>query len=131
MLNSYKLETLDGKPLEGDLNARRLRRFIPREGTELAAEQTEFEARLANDDENSPVGDQTEGVHLGEIETEEAGAEEAEVEGNRTNPSDEDQPENETEDFTDNETEVESGEEDEAMGSIGSRIAQRRRGRRQ
>src|ERR1700678_1349937 len=118
MLNSYKLETLDGTPLEGDLNARRLRRFIPREGTELAAEQTEFEARLANDDENSPVGDQAEGVHLGEIKTEEAGAEEAEVEENRINPLDKDQPENETEDFTDNETEVESGEEDEAMGSI-------------
>src|SRR5271168_3456470 len=120
MLNSYKLETLDGKPLEGDLNARRLRRFIPREGTELAEEQTEFEARLANDDENLPIGDQTEEVHLGEIETEEAGAEEAEVEENRINPLDKDQP--------DNETEVESGEEDEDMGSIGSRIAQRRRG---
>ena len=31
ILNSYKLETLEGLPLEGEYHARRLRRFIPRE----------------------------------------------------------------------------------------------------
>jgi hypothetical protein len=44
MLNSYKLEALDGQPLEGEYHARRLRGFIPREGTELAAQQKEVEA---------------------------------------------------------------------------------------
>ena len=44
ILNSYKLETLNGQPLDGEYHARRLRRFIPREGTELAAQQREVEA---------------------------------------------------------------------------------------
>ena len=43
MLNSYKLESLDGQPLEGEYHARRLREFSPREGTELAAQQKELE----------------------------------------------------------------------------------------
>jgi hypothetical protein len=38
-LNSYTLETLSGEPLPGSFSARRLRRFIPREGTKLAEEQ--------------------------------------------------------------------------------------------
>ena len=43
MLNSYKLETLDGQQLEGEYHARRLRGFVPREGTELATQQKEWE----------------------------------------------------------------------------------------
>jgi hypothetical protein len=43
LLNSYKLETLEGQPLEGEYHVRRLREFIPREGTELAAQQKEIE----------------------------------------------------------------------------------------
>ena len=39
IVNSYRLETLDGRLLEGTYSARRLRRFIPREGTMLAEEQ--------------------------------------------------------------------------------------------
>jgi hypothetical protein len=35
-LNSYTLETLEGLPLTGMYNARRLRAFKPREGTKLA-----------------------------------------------------------------------------------------------
>jgi hypothetical protein len=34
--NSYTLETLDGDPIDGVFNARRLRAFIPRDGTKLA-----------------------------------------------------------------------------------------------
>ena len=49
MLNSYKLETLDGQPLDGEYHARRLREFVPREGTELALQQKEFEARKAEE----------------------------------------------------------------------------------
>ena len=45
MLNSYKLETLEGQPLDGEYHARRLRDFVPRPGTELAAQQKEVEAK--------------------------------------------------------------------------------------
>ena len=45
MLNLYTLESLDGEQLKGDYNTRRLREFIPREGTELVREQKDFEAR--------------------------------------------------------------------------------------
>jgi hypothetical protein len=38
-LNSYTLETLDGEPMDGVYNARRLRMFEPREGTKLAFDE--------------------------------------------------------------------------------------------
>jgi len=38
-LNSYTLETLAGLPLTGVYNSRRLRAFVPHEGTKLAAEE--------------------------------------------------------------------------------------------
>ena len=44
ILNSYKLETLNGQSIDGEYHARRLREFIPREGTELATQQKEFKA---------------------------------------------------------------------------------------
>ena len=60
-LNSYVLETLNGDPLSGSFSARRLRRFIPREGTKLAEEQKVLEGQYlreerekASDDEQSP-----------------------------------------------------------------------------
>jgi hypothetical protein len=37
--NSYTLETLDGDPVDGVFNARRLRAFEPREGTKLAFDE--------------------------------------------------------------------------------------------
>ena len=46
LLNLYKLETLNGQPLEGEYHTRQLRRFPPREGMELASQQKEIEARL-------------------------------------------------------------------------------------
>lgn len=48
MLNSYILETLDGVRLSGEFNVRRLRRFVPREGTNLAREQMDIIGRLHN-----------------------------------------------------------------------------------
>ena len=45
-MSSYRLEILKWKLLSGEYNARRLREFIPREGTELAVEQKDFEAAL-------------------------------------------------------------------------------------
>ena len=60
-MNSYKLKTLGGQPVEGEFHARRLRGFIPREGTELAEQQREVEAeRLEelNKDTDSERGNQ-------------------------------------------------------------------------
>jgi hypothetical protein len=42
-LNSYTLETLNGDPIPGTFSARRLRRFMPKEGTRLAEEQALIE----------------------------------------------------------------------------------------
>jgi hypothetical protein len=42
ILNSYKLETLNGIPLQGEFSARRIRAFIPRQGTQLAKDQEEY-----------------------------------------------------------------------------------------
>jgi hypothetical protein len=50
LLNSYKLETLEGQQLDGEYHARRLRGFVPREGTELAAQQKEIETRVKEQD---------------------------------------------------------------------------------
>ena len=44
--NSYTLETIDGNPVEGIFHARRLRAFIPREGTRLAEAQKVVEMRM-------------------------------------------------------------------------------------
>jgi hypothetical protein len=38
-LNSYTLETLNGLPLTGVYNSRRLRAFVPRKGTKLVTEE--------------------------------------------------------------------------------------------
>ena len=52
-LNSYTLETLKGDPIPGTFSARRLRRFIPREGTRLAEEQELVERRCAEEEERT------------------------------------------------------------------------------
>ena len=51
VLNSYTLETLIGAPINGRFSARRLRRFLPREGTELARAQKEVEERCRREEE--------------------------------------------------------------------------------
>jgi len=48
LLNSYRLETSQGTPLDGMFNARCLQSFMPREGTELAAQQKKFEEELVS-----------------------------------------------------------------------------------
>ena len=55
LLNSYKLETLEGQPLEGKYHARRLQKFIPREGTELAAQQKERTTKETEEDLDSGI----------------------------------------------------------------------------
>jgi hypothetical protein len=42
-LNSYQLETLEGFPIAGKFSSRRLRQFIPRQGTELERTQEAIE----------------------------------------------------------------------------------------
>ena len=49
-LNSYTLETLKGDPVQGTFSTRRLRRFIPAEGTRLAEEQGLIEERCAEEE---------------------------------------------------------------------------------
>ena len=49
--NSYTLETLDGKPFSGQFSARRLREFIPREGTELAKVQKDVMAKAGEEEQ--------------------------------------------------------------------------------
>ena len=61
ILNSYKLETLEGQPLDGEYHARRLRIFIPREGTELAAQQREDAMGGLGDTEEDLEGEAPEG----------------------------------------------------------------------
>src|SRR5882762_1246570 len=46
--NSYRLETIQGLPVAGTVSARRLRRFVPRTGTELAREQLGRESTREN-----------------------------------------------------------------------------------
>ena len=44
--NSYQLETLEGFPIAGKFSSRRLRQFIPRQGTELERTQALIEEEL-------------------------------------------------------------------------------------
>jgi hypothetical protein len=44
-LNSYVLESLNGNQIPGYFSARRLRRFLPKEGSKLAEEQRAIEGR--------------------------------------------------------------------------------------
>ena len=69
------METLEGEPLRGGYSTRRLRGFIPREGTELVAQQEAFETVLR---EESQVMGVDEGLELtsrsdehGEVDNEE------------------------------------------------------------
>lgn len=55
--NSYKLATLDGKAMDGEFSARRLREFVPREGTELGRNQEAFMAKV---EEENTVNQQQE-----------------------------------------------------------------------
>jgi hypothetical protein len=51
LMNSYKLENLAGDPIAGSFSARRLRSFIPAEGTKLAEEQRQVMERVAQEEQ--------------------------------------------------------------------------------
>ena len=63
ILNSYRLETLNGQPLDGEYHARRLRKFILREGTELAAQQREIKMKEAEVDKETETEEDPEEKH--------------------------------------------------------------------
>jgi len=74
--NSYKLATLEGFPVGGAVHARRLRRFIPRNGTALAEveEDRQHEDEQDQDTEKANGGGNGTGVDdskQGESEVEE------------------------------------------------------------
>jgi len=70
LLNSYKLEDLDGTLKTGEYSARRLRLFTPRDGTELARDQKELEDRLTarEEDGDEEARDAEEGLPESGIE---------------------------------------------------------------
>ena len=121
LLNSYKLETLDGTTLDGLFHARRLRSFVPREGTTLAVEQKKFEKALASEEPNEP-----EAVAPGD-EVEEGVADE-DVEGSGLEEQGEEGGETRADSGFFYEEDEEEVQEEEDRG-IGARVAARRRGR--
>jgi len=129
LLNSYKLETLEGTPLDGLYHTRHLRGFAPREGTLLAAEQKKLEEALASTEPNEsevtlPEDTTPAGASQGEpedLEQEDPESRHSEWEGYNGN-----QDEGITGFFYDNQDEEEEQEE-EGIG-IGARVAARRRG---
>jgi hypothetical protein len=106
ILNSYKLETLEGTPLEGEFNARCLRAFEPRAGTELAAQQEAFMEKLREGGQEESIEDV-----------------EAEV--------DKQAPEQEEQQTPEEEEEEDTGEGEVVSLGIAQRVSARRRGRRQ
>ncbi|KAG6859673.1 hypothetical protein C0991_000380 [Blastosporella zonata] len=59
--NSYRIETLEGLPIAGRFSSRRLRRFIPRVGTQLHDAQEAIErARVDQEKEEDQVPDEAE-----------------------------------------------------------------------
>jgi len=113
ILNSYKLETTDGAPLDGEFNARRLRVFEPREGTELATLQEAFMAKLREEG----LEEETESV---ESEEEDQTAEPITLQSSSG-----------ATDSREDEDGEEPEEGDVVRFSIAQRVSARRRGRRQ
>ena len=126
LLNSYKLETLDGTPLDGLYHARRLRSFVPREGTLLAAEQKKLEEALASSEPKESEDARPEDAAQEDIEQEDSGQEDSEARS-LEKEYEEGQDEDDEGFFYDDKEEMLPEEEEET--GIGARVAARRRGR--
>ncbi|KIM35491.1 hypothetical protein M413DRAFT_32443 [Hebeloma cylindrosporum] len=63
--NSYKLETLEGLPIGGRFSSRRLRRFIPRDGTSLLEAQRAVEGALGLEEDAADMEGEIEDVNQG------------------------------------------------------------------
>ena len=75
LVNSYKLETLDGARLEGEFSARRLREFIPRDGTDLAEAQRIYMERVTKEEVERMKKEKEEVINLRRAESERGEAE--------------------------------------------------------
>ena len=72
LLNSYKLETISGQPLDREFHACRLQKFTPREEMELATQQKKMEAQGVEnlsgepeiETELEPAGDDKDHEHI-------------------------------------------------------------------
>jgi len=117
LLNSYKLETLDSAPLDGLFHARRLRSFIPREGTMLAVEQKKFEDALNSEGSSEPENEVQERIA-------DEDAENSELEGQ----DDKEESETQADMGFFHEDDEEGVQEDKERG-IGARVVARTRGR--
>jgi len=110
LLNSYRLETTEGIALPGEFSARRLRLFIPREGTELFRQQKEVTGEGEDVREDTSMEeDRT------QLDSDLDSEVEEQVEGEKVEGF-----------FYDKDDEEIEGDE----GSVGDRVANRRRGRR-
>ncbi|GLB38087.1 putative retrotransposable element Tf2 155 kDa protein type 1-like [Lyophyllum shimeji] len=61
--NSYSLETLEGLPIGGRFSSRRLRRFIPRNRTQLQEAQEAVEGERAEDEREADLAEDRGGVN--------------------------------------------------------------------
>jgi hypothetical protein len=104
--NSYKLETLEGTAVEGEVHARRLRPFTPREGTKLAEEQKKIEEKIT---EEQREAEEEEEAEVDEMRMQEAKVE-SEAEGERERRKEE---ERETEEWDERELDDEESENGE------------------
>lgn len=109
MRNSYRLETIEGTPMNGEFHARRLRGFVPRPGTKLAQQQEQREVEKTK-------GQRAEAEEGQIAETEESIAEEASGEqtGVHTDEEDIDKGETEGDELQDEQEEEEEDHEKEA-----------------
>ena len=73
--NAYKLETLNGSAVKGDYSARRLRRFHPRDGTQLAADQERHMIKMKAERKD---GDDDEGEEAERSDNEDMGVQDEE-----------------------------------------------------
>ena len=134
LLNSYRLETLEGTPLDGMFHARHLRSFTPREGTALAVEQKELEKKLTAEQSGScqvvePEDETQEGMD--HDEPEDLGREGSEMGETALGGSEREHHEgNESGDGVGFFYEEDGGEaQEEEDAGISARVAARRRGR--
>ena len=79
-LNSYTLETMKGAPIPGLFSARRLRRFIPKDGTKLSEEQKAMEERCKLEEKGQLESEET-AIAKDRAVTNHAEAEQAETPG--------------------------------------------------
>jgi hypothetical protein len=128
LLNSYKLETLEGTTLDGLFHARRLRDFILREGTTLAIAQKKLEEALASGElEKSDIVAPTGGTQE-ELDYKKAGNREwgnSALEGSEEEGPSGEEGEGNAGFFYEDEGD---GVPEEEESGIGARVAARRRG---